>query len=173
MLIYECKHDNPMNEDDLGDGMLPVKDHAVGKLQALHDEDYEIQQVLADLVDNSIDAGSTEIDIGFEDCFYPGEQKEYNFLSGEGNYLIIKDNGQGSGSREAPEGPLSGHIAGLRRVGAGALRSGPEGLVLLPSLRDHAFHQAEGWRSADHQVLVLRGGVHWLGHPPASRSNGW
>ena len=82
-----------MGERNLGEH--DVNDDAVGKLEALHDEEYQIQQVLADLVDNSVDANSNAIQVDFEQCTYPGEEKQYPFLDGDGYYILIKDNGDG------------------------------------------------------------------------------
>ena len=76
-------------------GEYDVSDDPVGKLEALHDEEYRIQHVLADLVDNSIDANSTLVMVDFDDCEYPGEEKEYPFLDGSGHYILIRDNGDG------------------------------------------------------------------------------
>ena len=82
---------NEFEEDEYRD----VEDDPEGEIQALHDEDYQIQEVLADLVDNSIDADSTRVEVNFEECEYPGDEKQYPYLSGAGQYLLIKDDGRG------------------------------------------------------------------------------
>lgn len=63
-----------------------MKGHPIRELEREMAQGYRLEQVVADLVDNSIDAGATHVEIAFAEEGYKGKQS---------HYLIVSDDGRG------------------------------------------------------------------------------
>ena len=63
-----------------------MKGHPIRELEREMAQGYRLEQVVADLVDNSIDAGANQIQIAFAEEEYIGKQS---------HYLIVSDDGKG------------------------------------------------------------------------------
>ena len=83
-----------MSDDDQNIGPAPDRvDDPRGNLRADHGDAYTLQEVIGDIIDNSIDAsspdGTVTVEVFFEECDYTDEEKEWKYLAGKlDNFLI-------------------------------------------------------------------------------------
>ena len=76
-------------------GDEPLK-NAVRQYRAYHKASYSFEQVVADLIDNSIDAGATAVELLIQDQDLDLAPKEHKYLDGKDNlYGIVIDDGKG------------------------------------------------------------------------------
>ena len=79
------------------------KDDARGELAADHGGTYTLQELIADIIDNSIDAtedgGTVNVEVDIPLCDYSDEKKEWPGMEGEHRpYVIIEDDAKGMDS---------------------------------------------------------------------------
>ena len=73
-----------------------LKRHPVRQYASFHKASYTFEQVVADLVDNAIDADATFVEIHVQGQDLTPEDKEHNYLNGSDNlYCIVLDDGIG------------------------------------------------------------------------------
>ena len=89
----------PDNEHNVGPASNRIDDPR-GNLRADHGDRYTLQEVIGDIIDNSVDASiqgvPTTVEVYFEECDYTDELKQWKYLDGEGvPYVIIADNANG------------------------------------------------------------------------------
>lgn len=90
-----------MSDDDQNVGPAPDRvDDPRGNLRADHGDAYTLQEVIGDIIDNSIDASSPDetvtVEVFFEECDYTDEEKEWKYLAGKNvPYVIIADDAKG------------------------------------------------------------------------------
>jgi hypothetical protein len=79
-----------------GPGLEP-KRYPVRKYEAAHGENYSFEAVLADLIDNSIDANASFVEVLLDEQDFGSDAKEYTTgLIGDGNlFALIIDDGKG------------------------------------------------------------------------------
>ena len=87
------------NEHNVGPASNRIDDPR-GNLRADHGDRYTLQEVIGDIIDNSVDASiqgvPTTVEVYFEECDYTDELKQWKYLDGEGvPYVIIADNANG------------------------------------------------------------------------------
>lgn len=82
-----------MAQDIPGDE--PVK-NAVRQYRAYHKASYSFEQVVADLIDNSIDAKASFVEVTIDDQDFGPTPKEHRFLDGDAKlYCVVVDDGHG------------------------------------------------------------------------------
>ena len=87
-------------------GDEPLK-NPVRQYQSYHKASYTFEQVVADLIDNSIDAGATEVEVLVQSQNLDPTPKEHRYLEGpEKLYCIVADNGKG-----IPEADMHGILS--------------------------------------------------------------
>ena len=91
--------DSPQKDTTLAPAPDRVDDPR-GNLRADHGDAYTLQEVIGDIIDNSIDASLDDqpvtVQVFFEVCDYTKEEKEWKYLDGENvPYVIIADNAKG------------------------------------------------------------------------------
>ena len=88
-----------MDEGNNDFGTKPVE-YPVRTIQGLHFGDYTFEQVTADLIDNSIDAGASHVEVILDSQDMGPEKKEYDMgMQGPNKlYCIVLDDGKGIGT---------------------------------------------------------------------------
>ena len=93
-------------------GEVPTR-NAVRQYASFHKASYTFEQVIADLVDNAIDADASFVEILVQGQSLPSGPKEHNYLDGPDNlYCIVLDDGFG-----IPDGKMNAVLSrGFDRV---------------------------------------------------------
>jgi len=93
----------------------PRDDSPRGDLRADHGGTYTLQELIADIIDNSIDAtqpgGAVDVEVEFGRCDYSEENKEWDGLNGPDRpYVMITDNAGGMGPETLSRAMGKGHM---------------------------------------------------------------
>ncbi|MGB2339155.1 MAG: ATP-binding protein, partial [Flavobacteriaceae bacterium] len=147
---------------------LTSKDSIVGTNHGQHRTKYDFEEVVADIIDNSIDAKASVIDIEFKDTDYttagsPGGQgksvkyKEgLGFLTGNRSYLLISDNGKGMTFDELHENLTRGSIREYEDYELGHFGIGLKDATLSQAYEITVFSKKKG-----HPMAALRMSSIW------------
>lgn len=105
---------------------LEPKRYPVRKYEAAHGEEYSFEAVLADLIDNSIDANASFVEVLLDDQDFGSVSKEYDTgLSGNGNlFAVIIDDGEGIEPKEFRGALSEGYDRTYRDTDLGAFGVG-------------------------------------------------
>ena len=157
---------------------LTSKDSIVGTNHGQHRTKYDFEEMVADIIDNSIDANATEIHIEFEDTDYtaagsPGGQgksvkyKEgLGFLTGNRSYLLISDNGKGMTFGELHENLTRGSIREYEDYELGHFGIGLKDATLSQAYEVTIFSKKKG-----HPVAIC--GCHRSGIKKQAKMSLW
>ena len=141
----------------------------VGENYYQHHAGYAFEEMVADIIDNSIGAKSKNITIRFEDCDYtaagsPGGQGKslkypegLGYLTGERSYLMIADDGHGMSYAELLESLTKGAIRDYEDYELGHFGIGLKDSTLSQAYEITIFSKKKG-----ESVAILRMSSIWF-----------
>ena len=134
------------NESD-SPGLEP-KRYPIRKYEAAHGENYSFEAVIADLIDNSIDAEASFVEVLLDDQDFGSEPKEYTTgLTGDGNlFALIIDDGDGIEPEEFHGALSDGYDRAYRDTDLGAFGVGMKASSLAQAYELTVMTKRKGGR---------------------------
>ncbi len=134
----------------------PRDDSPRGDLRADHGGTYTLQELIADIIDNSIDAtlpgGTVDVEVDFGLCDYSEEPKKWDGLNGpQRPYITITDNAKGMNQETLSRAMGKGHMKDRD-----PWELGHYGVGLKKSSLSNAFEITVFTKESGGEVLISR-----------------
>ena len=134
----------------------PRDDSPKGDLRADHGGTYTLQELIADIIDNSIDAtppgGTVDVEVDFGLCDYSEEPKDWDGLNGpQRPYITITDNAKGMNQETLSRAMGKGHMKDRD-----PWELGHYGVGLKKSSLSNAYEVTVFTKESEGEVLISR-----------------